>query len=216
MSRGLGTRPEEDEPIADWVTSQLDIITIRPLDAVTVPRDGEAVLGAGVSLLAHPTLTAAARLGTLAATAVTSTSRRCRRCCATTRPPRSRSSSLREAPPRRSACSNSRGGGLAGGHAGAAPGPARRPAVAEDEHVLPVAWDGEFYLPLGHGRPGAGGSTEIVLSSLSRRWSPRGTCAGRSGSCSAGSSVVGRRLGLGYDYPLLDAGLRCRRRHREL
>ncbi len=60
--RGLGTRPEEDEPIADWVTSQLDIVTVRPLDAVAVPRDGEVPLGPGISLLGYPALAATARL----------------------------------------------------------------------------------------------------------------------------------------------------------
>lgn len=65
QTRSLRTEPEDDEPISEWVTSQVDIVTIRPLDAVAVPRHGEASLAAGLTMLAHPALAAAARLDTL-------------------------------------------------------------------------------------------------------------------------------------------------------
>ena len=215
--RGLGTRPEEDEPIADWVTSQLDIITVRPLDAVTVPRDGEAVLGPGVSLLAHPTLAATARLSTLAAT--------------------SRDLDFPALPPLLRDDPASQPFQFTAAR-GSAPGLSvlelrevavwqavtpERPLVlrvdqrlAEDEHVLPVAWDGEFYLPLGHGRPGADGSTEIVLQQLV---APVVTTRDLRGSIRIMfRRVVGRRSSARarVRLPAIDAGLRCRRRHREL
>jgi hypothetical protein len=69
------------------------------------------------------------------------------------------------------------------------------------EHVLPVAWDGEFYLPLGRTRPGPGGSTEIVLEQLVP---PIATARDLRGSIRIlFRKVIGQRLGLGYDYPLL-------------
>ena len=203
QTRSLGTEPEEDEPIADWVTSQVDIATIRPLDAVTVPRDGEIPLAAGVTLLAHPALTAAARLSTLPDAA--------RDLGVPPLPPL-----LRDDP----ATSQPFQFRMARGSAPAltvlelseveewrAVTP-EHPLVLrvaqrleEGEHVLPVAWDGEFYLPLGRGQPGAGGSTEIILGQLV---SPVTTARDLRGSIRIlFRKIIGRRLGVGYEYPLL-------------
>lgn len=39
--------------------------------------------------------------------------------------------------------------------------------LAPGEHLLPYAWDGEFYIPLGHSRPaGAAGGTDLVIERL--------------------------------------------------
>jgi len=38
--------------------------------------------------------------------------------------------------------------------------------LAADEYLLPVAYDGEFYLPLGYGHTGNSGKTEIVIERL--------------------------------------------------
>ena len=73
--------------------------------------------------------------------------------------------------------------------------------VADGEHVLPVAWDGEFYLPLGRAQPGAGGSTEIILEQLVQ---PVATARDLRGSIRIlFRKIIGKRLGLGYEYPLL-------------
>ena len=201
--RGLGTRPEEDEPIADWVTSQLNIVTVRPLDAVAVPRDGEVALGPGVSLLGHPALAATARLSTLAATS--------RDLDVPALPPLLRDDPATSQPFQFSAARGSDPGLSVLELREVADWQAVTPdrplvlrvdqRLAEDKYVLPVAWDGEFYLPLGRGRPGADGSTEIVLEQLAP---PVATARDLRGSIRIlFRKIVGQRLGLGYDYPLL-------------
>jgi hypothetical protein len=202
-TRSLRTEPEDNEPIPDWITSQVDIVTIRPLDAVAVPRDGAVALAAGVSMLAHPALAAAARLDTLPSAA--------RDLGVPPLPPL-----LRDDP----ATSQPFQFGTARGSAPALSVlelsevedwqavTSEQPLVlradqllAEGEHVLPVAWDGEFYLPLGRARRSADGSTEIILEQLVP---PIVTARDLRGSIRIlFRKIIGRRLGLGYDYPLL-------------
>jgi hypothetical protein len=69
------------------------------------------------------------------------------------------------------------------------------------EHVLPVAFDGEFYLPLGRAES-AGGDTRVILDRL--------PCPTEAQSRSLGSAlrilfqkVIARAFGTGYRYPIL-------------
>lgn len=69
------------------------------------------------------------------------------------------------------------------------------------EHLLPVGFDGEFYLPLGRAEA-AGGETRVVIERLPR--------PSEADSRSLGGSlrilfqkVVGRAFGVGYRYPVL-------------
>jgi len=75
--------------------------------------------------------------------------------------------------------------------------------LAVDEHVLPVGFDGEFYLPLGTARRRADG-TEIRLTRL-----PVPTSGGQrsiTGSIKIYfQKVVSQRLGLEFPYPRLTA-----------
>jgi hypothetical protein len=74
--------------------------------------------------------------------------------------------------------------------------------LGEEEHVLPFAWDGEFFLPLGHARRQAGG-TELVVERLPE---PVAGTRDLKGSIRIFfQKVVGRKLGLTYEYPLLAA-----------
>jgi Caspase domain/PGAP1-like protein len=203
QTRSLGTEPEDDEPIPDWVTSQVDIVTIRPLDAVAVPRDGDAALAAGVTVLAHPALTAAARLDTLPSAA--------RDLSVPSLPPLLRDDPATSQPFQ---FATTRGSApaltvlvLSEVENWQAVTPEQPlvlhvdQLVADGEHVLPVAWDGEFYLPLGRAQPGAGGSTEIILEQLVQ---PVATARDLRGSIRIlFRKIIGQRLGLGYDYPLL-------------
>ena len=64
------TRESSDAPegqsLSDWISSQAVLKIRKPLDTRAVPRSGEGLLlGAGVSLDAHPDLVAQARLGSL-------------------------------------------------------------------------------------------------------------------------------------------------------
>src|SRR5262249_41527652 len=71
------------------------------------------------------------------------------------------------------------------------------------EHVLPVAFDGEFYLPLGRAA-WAGGEARVILARL--------PCPTEAQSRSLGSAlrilfqkVIARAFGTGYRYPILAA-----------
>src|SRR5207244_2143519 len=57
------TKPEDDENIADWTTIELALTVVRPLEAAEVPQPGQQQeLGAGITVMGHPTLKARARL----------------------------------------------------------------------------------------------------------------------------------------------------------
>lgn len=59
--------PSPEEICDDWVTSEVAIATIRPLNATLVPSEGEGIsLGVGVVLQPHPSLRAVARITTVA------------------------------------------------------------------------------------------------------------------------------------------------------
>lgn len=154
--------------LADWMTSQIAITTIRPLDTVAVPAAGPAVpLAQGVTLEPHPSLQARARL--------TSAPEAARDLHALTLPP-----SLLDDPAASQPFlfSTSRSGGpglsvlelrdIADPRAVTTEQPLRlhvdTPLEAH-EHVLPVGFDGEFFLPLGSARRRVDGTT-ITLERL--------------------------------------------------
>lgn len=83
--------------------------------------------------------------------------------------------------------------------------------LSEDEYVLPVAYDGEFYLPLGYGKT-VDGKTQIVIERLTEPISE--------GNRSVTGSIriffqkiaakklgekLGKKVGITFDYPLLAA-----------
>ena len=73
-------------------------------------------------------------------------------------------------------------------------------ALEPEAHVLPLAWDGEFYVPLGFARQ-SGSGTEIVLQRLS---DPVATQRSLTGSIRIlFRKLVGKALGLPPAYPLL-------------
>lgn len=73
-------------------------------------------------------------------------------------------------------------------------------SLEKDEHVLPFAWDGEFYIPLGYARR-SGAGTEIVLERLC---TPVATQRSLVGSIRIlFRKLVGKALGLPPAYPLL-------------
>jgi len=73
--------------------------------------------------------------------------------------------------------------------------------LAENEHILPFAYDGEFFLPLGRGARTEDGKTEITLERL-----PKPTVSSRSlhGSIRIFfEKVAHQKLGRPYEYPIL-------------
>lgn len=201
--------PDLDDEYADWTTSEVTITTVRPLDAVVVPKAGDPVmLEAGVRIEPHPGLTAKARLTTLPQAA-----RDLEECLLP--------ALLRDDPGiiQPFEFTASRGGepGLSvlelldveGWEAvipdrplvltlDAAAG--RGGAPDQGDHLLPVGYDGEFFLPLGYARR-VGEQLRIELEYL-----PQPVVGARSllGSIRIlFRKVVGQRLGLAYPYPLL-------------
>lgn len=195
------------ERVADWTTRELTMTVLRPRDAALVPPVGDSVeLAAGVTLDGHPGLTGAAARLTTAPLAVRSLD-------GVPLPPL-----LLDDPamcqPLELVQTRSGGPGLSAlelssdalDTAAVTPAAPLIARVAEElgheEHVLPLAWDGEFWLPLGHARR-RDGATEIVLERLPAP--VQGSRDLRGSIRILFQKIVGRKLGLGYDYPHLSA-----------
>jgi hypothetical protein len=207
--RGLAVRREGGEIIPDWTTGALALTVMRPLEAAEVPRPGQRQeLGAGVTLVGHPALKAKARLvspteagrglGDLGLPAILRDD------------PDASQPFLFEAP-------RGTDPGLGALQLVDVSNPeavtAEAPLVLRvqaqlrpGEHVLPFAWDGEFFLPLGAARPVDGG-TEIELRQL-----PAPLQTARDVERGIVSSVrilfqkiLSSKLGTAYDYPRLAA-----------
>ncbi|MEN2744950.1 caspase family protein, partial [Sinomonas halotolerans] len=140
---------------ADWYAHSLEVVSVRPRDGVAVSPDRSAELAPGVGIAPHPALRARAQLA----------------------PALSATRDL-DAPPVPDALQGegSSSFALSATRAGEAEADAlvltleeggdpgsvtpEQPLIvrldrplAPGEHVLPFAWDGEFYLPLGFARP---------------------------------------------------------------
>ena len=74
--------------------------------------------------------------------------------------------------------------------------------LGDDEYVLPVAFDGTDYLPLGSSRAAAGGGTELRLVRLPTVTDELTRSLGGSLKIMFRKLVL-RRVGFGYDYPRL-------------
>lgn len=192
--------------IDDWVTSQVTFVTVRPLDTVPVPNSGQGVtLSFGVELQPHPSLKANARLAT-----VTQASRDLGNAVL---PPALRDSgpfqnfsftTSRGADPGLSALELSN---VTNPHEVTAAQPLKltvNTSLTAGEHLLPVGYDGEFFLPLGRARRTGDGRVEISLERL-----PDPVQEGQRSI--HGSiriffhKVLGKALGKEYEYPLLAA-----------
>ena len=206
-TRDLSSRDEEDEIYDDWLTSQISITTVRPLHTTPIPKGDDYVfLGVGSAVYAHSELRAKARLTTLTQST--------RDLGNHMLPP-----ILREEHPGIESFdfTSSRGTdpGLSALELTEVENPSAvtpenplkvivdRP-LACDEQLLPISYDGEFFLPLGRARSTPEGKTEILLERLTEPISQ--------GSRSLGGSiriffqkVVSQQLGLEFTYPILAA-----------
>jgi pimeloyl-ACP methyl ester carboxylesterase len=204
-TRDIGREPESDEVCDDWVTSQVQFTTVRPQGAIALESEKAVLLGAGVTLEPHPSLRANVRLTTVPQST--------RDLGNDMLPP-----ILRENPevvqPFQFTVSRGTDPGLSVlelsnvNDYGAVTPEAPLTVVAdvllaENEHLLSVAFNGEFYLPLGIGRR-KGNQTEIKLERL-----PDPVSIGKR---SLGGSiriffqkVVAEKLGLPFEHPILAA-----------
>jgi hypothetical protein len=192
----------------DWMTRQVVVITVRPKETVPLSDASQANLSAGVKVLPHSALKAEARL-----TTVTQSTRDLGNHIL---PPLLRD----QTQPFQFTASRATDPGLS---ALELRNVQNREAVTPDNplkvvadvsleagaYVLPVAYDGEFYLPLGRGIA-KGNQTEITLEHLPEPISE--------GKRSLGGAIriffqkvvtkklgpeLSRKLGITFDYPLL-------------
>jgi hypothetical protein len=167
-SRDIGMEPDDDELLGDWTTNDLTLTVVRPWNAVEVPPEGaQAELGAGVTLIGHPAFKAQASLvsitdvgralGALGAPAI-----------------------FRDDPQLSQPFLFETARGTDPGLGALLLTDIQHPetvtsatplrlrvgtSLAPGEHVIPYAWDGEFYLPLGSGRR-IGDAAEIELRQI--------------------------------------------------
>jgi pimeloyl-ACP methyl ester carboxylesterase len=214
QTRGLA-RDDDDQQLDDWTTDTLTLTVVRPLDVTLVPQGVEppAKLGTGVAIQPHPALRAGARL--------TSAPLASRDLGNQLEPPL-----LRDNPHIMQPFFFAAGRGSEAGlsvlelvdvenyqavtpeqpliiEVDTATG---RDVAAGEEHVLPVGFDGEFYLPLGYARQ-TDSKLHIELDRL-----PKPLDVPAIGARSLLGSirilfhkVVGQRLKVDYPYPLLAA-----------
>ena len=156
----------EASAIDDWVTSQISITTVRPKDAVPLNRQASTDLSFGVTIQPHSGLRASARLSSI--------------------PPSTRDAGSPTLPPilgdytQPFQFTASRGvdSGLSvlelqvNDRETIETVTPENPlvlsvnkSIAQDEYILPVAYDGEFWLPLGQGK-GKDSKTEIRIERI--------------------------------------------------
>ena len=206
QTRELGAESEEAELFDDWMTQQVSITTVRPLNSVKLPQSGSAAdLGAGVKVHPHPALQANVQLTSLPQVSRT-----------LDQPNLPAIFSQDSADSDRLYFTRSRGADpglsvlelntLVADSAGTVtPDEPLRISLefslGEGEYVLPIAFDGEFYLPLGRSQPTPDGA-DIVLDHLPPPMAP--------GERSLGGTIriffqkiMSRKLGLAFEYPQL-------------
>jgi hypothetical protein len=211
LMRKIQTREvgeSESAVIDDWQTAEVSFTTVRPLATTPVPQKGRAAatMQAGVKLHPHPRLKAQARLSSAPLAT--------RGFATVTLPPL-----LYDDP---SVCqpltfTTTRGSdpGLSVLELSGIEDPSvvtpQEPLVISvpiglqaNEHVLPVAYDGEFFLPVGRVKSRSANETEIALDRLPPAL--EGTTRSLTGAIKIFfEKVISKVVGLDFDYPILAA-----------
>ena len=165
-TRKISRHPEAEEVYDDWCASQVTFTFVRPIEATAISEQESVSLGAGISVQPHAGLKAKAKL--------------------TTAPQSTRAMGNQSLPPllreiagiEPISFTTTRGSdpGLSivelndveNPEAVTPEHPLRLTTdlpLNEDEYILPVAYDGEFFLPLGYGKTESG-QTQITLEKL--------------------------------------------------
>jgi len=205
QTRDIGGEPEDEERLVDWATSEALITTVRPLDSAPVPEaNGEVALALQVKLIGHAKLRANARLSTMPAASHDADM--------PALPPILRDNPSVSQPFQFSASRNGEPGLSVleltdVEELSAASVTPDEPLVVrveaslgENEYVLPVAHDGEFYLPLGRARRDGDG-VEIRLERLPRPVVDSRSLFGSIKICF--QKIISEKLGFEFDHPLL-------------
>jgi pimeloyl-ACP methyl ester carboxylesterase len=215
LMQKIGSREadiEEPDVLDEWMTSKTTVITTRPLEATTVSKDSQVNLGHNLIIKEHPGLKATVRLTTIPQST---------RDIGSNIVP---SMLLENTQPFQ--FTNGRGGdpGLSGIEFKLTAGETDETGenttwqsvtpmnplklsvaqkLEDDEYILPIGFDGEFYIPLGLGKT-KDNHTEITIDRLTDPISQ--------GQRSLGGSiriffrkVFAQKLGLDFPYPILSA-----------
>ncbi len=219
-TRDIGLE-EETETVDDWVTSQVNITTMRPLETASLTPNHDVALGQQVTVAAHPRLTAKARL--------VSAPEQTRSLGEPPLPPllREQTEPLVFTPSMTRSGPRSLAPSLTTLELTEVANPeAVTPAeplklvmdapLAETETVLPGAYDGEFFLPLGYGQR-QGQQTAITLERLPQAQLVEEPAIG---TRSLGGAIriyfqkvvtrklgksLSQKLGITFEYPILAA-----------
>ncbi|WP_426409758.1 caspase family protein [Bradyrhizobium ganzhouense] len=207
-TRDLSFEPNDDELVSDWTTGDLTITVVRPRDAVEVPPAGaQSALGAGVTLMGHANFRAQASLvstvevgralGAFGTPAIFRDD-----------PDLSQPFLFETARGTDPGLGALRLTEIENADAVTTATPLRlrvATSLAPGDRVIPYAWDGEFYLPLGIGRS-VDGAVEIELRQI-----PVFNTAGdvERGIVSSirilFQKIASPYLGIAFDYPQLSA-----------
>lgn len=205
-TRHIGAEPDGDEVFADWTASETAFTIVRPQEAANVQGEGERVaLGHGVSVQGHAALSARARLSDLPQAS--------RDAGNLTLPPLIRDHADVFTPFEFTASRSGEPGLSVLELVDVKNYEAVTPEVplvvqidrplGEDESLLALGFDGEFYLPLGRTRR-MDDRTEVVLERLPSPTS-QGTRDLKGAIRIYFQKVIGQRLGLDFPYPILAA-----------
>jgi pimeloyl-ACP methyl ester carboxylesterase len=194
-------KPKE---IDDWQTSQVAFTTVRPLETVPlVSAGGEVKLTAGVTIQSHPTLKGNVRLTSAPLSSrdlgdvvlprlLLEDPRVCQNLTF---------SSTRGSDPGLSVVELT---DVSGDSSVTAEAPLRLTipvSLGEDEYVLPVAYDGEFFLPLGRVASRSADSTEVVIDRLPP---PQVDSRSLGGAIKIFfQKVISKATGMEFAYPIL-------------
>ena len=204
--RALSDAPEDEAFYDDWVSSQLAVLTVRPLDSTPVPRNKNAPLGAGVSLEPHPGLQAKVRLSSMSQASRDLDNHTLLPPILTDDPevtPSFRFTTSRGSDPGLSVLELSDIENL---EAVTPEQPLRIQVdvpLPEEETLFPFGYDGEFFLPLGEAST-RDGKTLIELERLPAPVS-QGSRDLKGASRLFFQRVISKKLGLAFTYPLLAA-----------
>ncbi len=204
QTRELGADPPA--AIDDWQATEVSFTTVRPQKTTALAVAGETItLAGGVKLLGHPSVKATARLTTAPLATRDLGSRRLPRLLYD-------DPSVVQPLPFTASRGNDPGLSVLELNDVADPSvvtpeaPLRLSvpiALLPDEHVLPVAYDGEFFLPLGRVESRSAGETMIALDRLT---SPLVDSRSLKGAIKIYfHKVIGKAAGAKGTYPILGA-----------
>lgn len=213
MTRATRRRPASEDEYDDWSANQITFTYVRPREATVVSEQEPVSIGAGITVQPHSGLKAKVRL--------------------TTKPQSTRAVGnqvlpplLRETPgiePIQFTTTRGTDPGLSVLELDDVENPevvtpenplqiTTNMPLEEDEYILPVAYDGEFFLPLGYGKTEAG-ETQITLQKLTEPMAD-GAVTTRSIQGSIRiyfqkvaakklGKTLSKQVGIEYDYPRL-------------